>query len=139
MTEEGIAKLKDHEGLRLKPYMDTVGKISIGWGRNLDDVGISQDEAERLLTNDIERAQQQAYNNFPWFYDLDPVRRDVVLMLIFNMGVAAFSGFHNMIQALTIHNWHQAAYELSNSKWATQVGTTRKNDLTNALEKGEWS
>ena len=34
-----------HEGLRLKPYRDTVGKLTIGVGRNLDDVGITRAEA----------------------------------------------------------------------------------------------
>lgn len=38
-----------HEGLRLKPYHDTVRKLTIGIGRNLDDVGITHEEALILL------------------------------------------------------------------------------------------
>jgi lysozyme len=137
MTPEGIVKLKNHEGLRLKPYTDTVGKLSIGYGRNLDDVGISYDEATVMLDTDLNRNTALA-RRLDWFDSLDPVRQDIVVMLIFSMGIGGFSTFHNMIQAIKDRNWSVAAYELSNSKWATQVQKERKYALTNALEKGEW-
>ena len=55
--ESMIGMLKRHEGLRLKPYQDTIGKLTIGYGRNLDDRGISKEEAEYLLRNDISRVK----------------------------------------------------------------------------------
>jgi hypothetical protein len=48
--------LSRFEGLRLKPYRDTVGKLTIGFGRNLEEKGISQLEAEFLLYQDIEQS-----------------------------------------------------------------------------------
>ena len=139
MTKEGLAKLKDHEGLRLKPYSDTAGKLTIGWGRNLTDTGISYEEAEFLRDNDIARHTAEARSNFDWFDGLSPVRQDVVVELIFNMGIGGFSTFHNMIEAIVQGNWHQAAWELSNSMWAGQVQKERKNDLANAIENGTWN
>ena len=139
MTPEGETRLRDHEGLRLKVYTDTVGKLTVGWGRNIEDVGISYDEAKLMLETDINRATAQARSAFPWFDPLDPVRQDVVVNLIFNMGLGGFKTFHNMIAAIERQDWHSAAFELFNSKWATQVGKTRRDDLCNAMEKGIWS
>ena len=41
-----IEQLKLDEGVKLKPYRDTAGKLTIGVGRNLDDAGISPTEAD---------------------------------------------------------------------------------------------
>ena len=51
------SQLERHEGLRLKPYRDTVGKLTVGYGRNLEDVGISRDEADFMLDNDIDQVE----------------------------------------------------------------------------------
>ena len=40
------------EGIRLKPYLCPAGKTTIGVGRNLDDVGIT--EAEAMITTSPE-------------------------------------------------------------------------------------
>jgi len=138
MTPEGITKLKGHEGLRLKPYKDTVGKTTIGYGRNLDDVGISHDEASMMFGNDVARAEEDCRNRFAWFAGLDPVRQDVIVNLVFNMGIGGVLGFKRMIAAIVAENWTQAAWELSNSAWRQQVGQERHDSLTEALEKGSW-
>jgi len=59
--------------LRLKPYRDSVGKLTIGVGRNLDDVGISAEEADVLLANDIAKAQAELKQALPWTAN----RRDI--------------------------------------------------------------
>lgn len=58
-TQQLREQLERHEGLRLKPYKDTVGKLTIGIGRNLDDKGISRKEAFALLDNDIAEVVRQ--------------------------------------------------------------------------------
>ena len=58
------AQLVRHEGLRLKPYRCTAGKLTIGIGRNLDDCGISQTEAYLLLENDIRNCEKQFWMRF---------------------------------------------------------------------------
>ena len=148
MTPQGERLLKDFEGLRYKPYDDKdgqeffpgdmlVGKLTIGWGRNLTDRGISHDEAELMFQNDIEQATHDA-NKLPWFGDLDAVRQDVIVMLCFNMGLGGLLTFKRMIASLVQCQWHQAAWELSNSEWKNQVGKERHDKLTNALETGRW-
>lgn len=139
MTPAGIAKLKEHEGLRLKPYTDTVGKLTIGYGRNLTDVGISRDEAAAMFECDVERATFDALISFPWFKGLDETRQDVVVNLIFNMGIGGVRQFKLMISALERKDWQGAAFELFNSRWCHQVGKDRCADLTHALEYGRWA
>ncbi len=109
------------EGLKLKPYTDTVGKITLGVGRNLSDVGISFDEAMMLLRNDIAKARSAA-QTFSWFNNLNPVRQDVIISLIFNMGLGGFSEFKNVIAALYDGKNATASEAMLDSKWAKQVG-----------------
>ena len=56
VRETVIESLIRDEGLELKPYRDSVGKLTIGIGRNLDDKGISESEARMLLANDVDDA-----------------------------------------------------------------------------------
>ncbi len=115
--------LKGHEGLELKPYTDSVGKLSIGFGRNLQDVGISAAEAEFLLDNDIADAIRRTKQAFPWFDTLDPVRQDVIVMMAFNVGVAKLGDFIKMIQAIKNGDFYLASQEMMDSAWARQVGS----------------
>ena len=110
------------EGVRLRLYRDSVGKLSIGTGRNLDDVGISQDENDLMLNNDMQRAIRGLNRNIPWYALLpEDVQRGLTNMN-FNMGWPRTSGFKRMIAALKDRNYHAAAEEALNSKWSTQVG-----------------
>ncbi len=110
-----------HEGFKTKPYVDTVGKITIGVGRNLEDVGLSRREVMMLLENDIYRCEKEA-NTFPWFKSLPLAKQDAIISMLFNMGLTRFMGFKKMIAALEAGDYHQAASEMLDSKWAQQVG-----------------
>jgi lysozyme len=114
--------IKRHEGVRLKPYKDSAGKLTIGVGRNLEDLGISSAEADTLLLNDILRIKVQAYDSFSWFKDLSKVRKDVVLSMIFNLGLHGFMEFRKTISAITRKDFELASKEMMNSEWAAQVG-----------------
>lgn len=110
------------EGVRLKPYKDTVGKLTIGIGRNLDDVGISEEEARAMLNADVDRAESQLRKTFTWFLTApEPVQRALVNMC-FNMGITRLTQFGKMLSALANKDYDLAASEALKSKWATQVG-----------------
>lgn len=123
-----------HEGLRLKPYLDTVGKLTIGVGRNLDDVGISKLVAMMMLSEDIERCTKEAAS-FDWFKSLNATRQDVVICMIFNLGLSRFNGFKKMIEAVSNQNYEKASKEMLDSKWAKQVGG-RANELAQMMLTG---
>jgi lysozyme len=113
--------LKEHEGKRLKVYNDSVGIPTIGYGRNLQGVGISDEEADYLLTNDITRAWQGAMDVVPTFAALTDARQEVLVEMCFNLGVAGLSKFRKTLGYIAEKEWDAAAREMLDSKWAEQV------------------
>lgn len=130
-----IDSLKRHEGLRLKPYPDTVGKLTIGYGRNLTDVGISESEAEILLQNDIHAAQLAAGSLQIYPY-LDEVRQRVLVEMVFNLGLRGVLTFKRMFAALDKGDFVAASVEMIDSNWADQVGL-RAMRLAQMMRTGE--
>ena len=102
------SQLERHEGLRLKPYLDTVGKLTVGYGRNLEDVGISRDEADFMLDNDMDQVERQL-ETVDEYRDLEPVRQTVIGNMAFNLGFAGLMGFKNMWSAIDRKDWDCAA------------------------------
>jgi len=136
--------LKKHEGCPLLPngnaklYQDSVGKWTIGWGWNLSDNGMPQDVVELLLDQSIATAQRQLFAEFPGFRTLDEVRIDALVNLVFNMGIASFSKFTNTIRDLRVGNYAGAVERLKQSKWYTQVGDHRAQDIFHMLLTGTY-
>jgi lysozyme len=132
-----IEQLKRHEGMELKPYKCTSDKLTIGIGRNLEDVGISEKEAELLLTNDIESAGRLLKDKFPWTMELDEVRFAALINFTFNVGIGTVSKFVNAMALLKEGNYDMASEEFLQSRWANQVGQ-RAIDVTEQIRTGEW-
>jgi lysozyme len=126
-----ITELKRDEGVELKAYQDTVGIWTIGIGRNLQDVGVSMDEAEYMLANDIDVAVGELQRTFDWFEGLSDARQRVCVNMCFNLGLSRLLGFKKFIAAMAIGDWKTAGVEMLDSKWARQVGarSTRLRDL----------
>lgn len=124
-----------HEGLRLKPYRCTAGKLTIGVGRNLETRGITYHEAMMLLRNDIEEITGQL-EHFAWYQSLGPVRRKVLVDMCFNLGVGGLMGFQKMIEALKRADYETAADEMTDSRWYKQVGE-RGRRLERMMRTGE--
>ena len=131
-----IAQLKRHEGLELMPYKCTSGKITIGVGRNLEDIGITEQEAELLLLNDIGRVKQELVND-QWYMDLDPVRKAVIENMSFNLGYPTLKKFQNMISSISQGDYETASKEMLNSRWSKQVGQ-RSIELAEQMRTGQW-
>ena len=141
MTDTLMIRIKSqlvrHEGLRLKPYRCTAGKLTIGVGRNLDDCGISQKEAYALLDNDIQNCEQQLLDEIPVIYSaLDEVRQSVLLNMCFNLGLKGLLGFNNTLAFIASGDWERAANGMLASKWAKQVGF-RAIELSEMMRKGK--
>lgn len=121
-----IADLKLDEGLRLKPYRDTVGKLTIGIGRNLDDVGISESEAEYLLGNDINRTIDDMDRLMPWWQGLDDTRKRVLINMGFQMGVSGLLKFKATLKAVQDGDYSLAASRMLDSLWFKQTPNRAK-------------
>ena len=132
-----LDQLKRDEGRRLKPYLDTVGKLTIGYGRNLEDNGITEAEADMMLANDIESHERQVHDFLPWTDSLDEVRKAVLVNMAFNMGIHTLLGFRKTLQAIHDGEYVGAAQLMLRSKWAQQVGP-RAHRLALQMRTGEW-
>ena len=152
MHELGYQQLMRHEGLRLKVYRCTAGHLTIGYGYNLDANplripehsiqtiirrGITEPMAQRwlrqavgLLEFDVLRLVDAPKLNEP--------RQAVVVNMAYNLGFKGFSEFKRMMRALRQEDYMQAALEMMDSKWATQVGN-RAHELAKQMETGEWA
>lgn len=117
-----VRQLRLHEGERLKPYRDTVGKLTIGVGRNLDDRGITREESAMLLANDIAAEERELLNALPWVATLDEVRQRVLLDMSFNMGLVGLLGFKRTLATIQAGEYQAAAMMMLDSRWAKQVG-----------------
>jgi lysozyme len=132
------AQVASDEGLRLFPYRDVAGRLSIGYGHNLTDRGITQLQASAILDDDLTVAIQDLYRTFPFVMDLDGVRQICLANLAFNLGISRLSKFVKMWAALraTPPDFNTAAAELLNSEYAQQVGA-RAMRIASALQSGE--
>lgn len=130
-----VEQIKLHEGFRNKPYKDTESYLTIGFGRNLDAKGISKDEAEYLLENDIMEVVEDLKEHY-WFTTLDKIRQKVIIDMAFNLGMNGLISFENMIQALVEKNYDEAADEMLDSLWAEQVGN-RADRLAQMMRTGK--
>jgi len=139
------ARLEDHikraeapDGKAIRfPYEDSVGLITIGWGRNLDGKGLSLKECQLLFDNDLHDALQGAAL-LPYWEQLDGPRQMVVVDMIFNLGLTRFLKFIKLNKALLIQDYLRAAHEMLDSKWYTQVGRRAKK-LRRIMLTGEWT
>jgi len=126
--------LKKDEGFDKFPVKDTVGKWTLGHGRNIQDCGISADEAELMLKNDIKKCEQEL-SQYDW-YNISPDNVKMALINMCFMGIEKLLGFKKMIQALEQKNYTLASIECLNSQWAKQVGKGRSNEVAVMIREG---
>lgn len=126
-----------HEGLRLKPYRCTAGKLTIGVGRNLEDRGISKKEALYLLDNDIDEVSAELSRRLPWFSDLNGPRKAVLIDMAINLGIDGLFKFKRTLAAVARGDYAEAAREMKDSQWYRQV-KSRGVRLVAQMRTGEW-
>lgn len=129
------ARLTRTEGRRNRPYIDTVGKVTIGIGHNLTDKGVPDTLVEEWFTQDITEAATGA-EVLPAYNYLDPIRQTVLIDMIFNMGLDSVKEFVNTLALLKRGDYVAASEQMLKSKWATQVGN-RAIELAEIIRTGE--
>ena len=133
-----IEQLKRHEGVSKWAYEDHLGYITVGVGRCLDPdmgLGLSSDEIDYLLVNDINRCYKEL-DGFSWFHDLEPIRQEALVNMLFNLGLPRFLQFKKTLAYLAEGKYDQAADEMLDSKWARQV-KGRAIELSEMIRTGQ--
>lgn len=136
IPREAVEQNKEHEGYRKHVYLCSTRHATFGYGFNID-AGIDEDIAEILLEAQMTKiyARLIAYR---WFYELDEVRRCVIVEMVYNIGWTGFHKFVKTIDHIKNHDYQLAAKEMLNSKWARQV-PNRARKLSKQFETGNWS
>ena len=135
-----VDTLKRHEGVKAFAYQCTADKTTIGVGRCIDEdggIGLSDDEIEYLLLNDIERCDEELENAYDWYRDLKKPRRDAMINLCFNLGLTRLRSFVNALEAMAHGQYDVAANEFMDSRWSQQVGN-RAVEVTEMIRTGEY-
>lgn len=132
-----LQDLERDEGKRAKPYRDTVGKLTAGIGRNLDDVGLREDEMQLMLRNDVAAAAADLDRVMPWWRKMTDARQNALLNMCFNLGIGRLSGFAVTLGLLRKGEYEAASREVLRSKWAVQVGD-RAVRISQLFAKGEY-
>ena len=130
-------RLRAKEGLRLKPYQDDTGNITIGFGHNLTANGISWTVAEQLLDEDVHHASDHYFSLPKEIQEqLNHPRRRVIVELIFWLGFKGLLRFEMMLKAIKDGDFEKAADEFMDSKIG-RAYTTRTQELADALRAGK--
>lgn len=129
-------QIKKHEGFSSTVYKCSADKLTIGYGRNIEDRGITKAEAEYLLANDIEIATEEAEQFFD-MCKLNEARKSVIINMLFNLGMSRFATFKKFISAINEGQFTRAAHEMVQSRWYRQVGR-RGADLVEQMLTGEF-
>ena len=139
MTEKLLEMLKRHEGVRSHVYLCSAGYETIGVGRNISKsgLGLSDDEVDYLLENDIVRVIKELSSEYPWFKDLDDVRKDAIIDISFNLGATRLRGFERALAAMDAADYKTASLEFLDSKWSRDV-KGRSTELAYMIEMGEY-
>lgn len=136
LTPELIASTKVHEGRKLRAYQDSLGIWTIGYGTNLQELEVTDEQATAWLLNKLRQAEVSA-NGYPWFAALSQPRKDVIVEMIYNLGLSRFDKFKDLKAALAVRNWAGAAIAMLDSVWAKQVGS-RATRLAEQMRSGEY-
>lgn len=133
-------QIKSDEGLVLHAYKDSLGFLTIGYGRLIDkrkNGGITEQEAEYLLNNDIAYKLCQIRDKLPWIDNLNDARKGVLLNMGFQLGVVGLMGFKSTLAKIESGDYEGAAVNMLKSKWATQT-PNRAQRMAEQIRTGTW-
>jgi lysozyme len=100
-------------------------------------VGLSDDEIDYLLANDMARVKIELGQILPWTSHLDDARLGALRNMAFNLGIPRLLGFKKMLAAFEAGNWQEAANQMADSLWAEQAGD-RAVRLQKQVLTGTW-
>ena len=127
-------QLINHEGLTLKPYRCTADKLTIGVGRNIDDVGISEAEAMIMLGNDIDACVDDLWSMFADFNLFSENIQHVLVDMRFQLGPKRFRGFRMMIRAIENQDWPEMIRQMKDSAWYGQTPNRARDLIKKVME-----
>jgi len=126
-------QLKKHEGFSSTAYKCPAGRLTLGYGRNISDKGITEEEAIHLLNNDINECYTDLLPLFIQFENLPDSIQHPLLDMRFQLGARGFRKFKKMITAVNKGDFKKMVIQMRDSLWYRQV-TNRADNLIKMIE-----
>ena len=134
--------VKEAEGFKPLPYRCTAGKLTQGYGRNLEahplsdaekaelssDGSVSEDVAERWAIKELYECEEKLNSNII-YQKQSNVRKAVLLDMCFNIGYTGLMKFKKMWFALGNKDYPEASRQAKDSAWYVQVGNRGKRNV----------
>lgn len=109
------------EGYSQKPYRCTAGKLTIGFGFNLDDTGLTREECLLVLRHRLDKLVGEIIKKLPWYRNLNHARQAVLVGMAYQMGLAGMLGFKTTLAYIEAGRYTEASAQMLSSKWARQT------------------
>lgn len=138
ITPQLVNLTEKEEEFRGRPYRDTNGKWTFGFGFNLDDNELTREEGEYLMMSRLAIAEHDARKLFSNFDELDVVRQNIVTAMLYQMGLPSVAGFTEFRKAVAAKDWKMARFHGLDSLWAREDSPARAARLMLMMETGEY-
>ena len=132
-----LERIKHHEGFRSRPYKCSQGHLTIGFGAAIKDLELDEDIAEMILIRQIDKRTKQIIKKFPWWKSAEDDVKDVVVEMVFQIGLSGFSNFKLTIDHLVNKRYGKAETEMLDSKWGRVQTPNRALELSNIIKNLE--
>lgn len=148
-NSEIISLLRQEEGVRYKPYIDSLGYPTTGVGFKLGPQGaslshytftLSDKIIDAWLCENIEIIQSRMLQEGEISCALtrcNHARQDILISMAYQMGVTGLRGFHLMLSAIVAENWNDASAQMLSSTWSKQT-PARAQRHADVMRSGEW-
>lgn len=133
---EVAAGIVRDEGFCPLVYKCPAGRLTLGFGFNVEAQPIPRDVAELWLQKLIMQCDRELSDALGYYSKLDGARQYVLINMCYNVGLKKLLGFKKMLACVAQGQYKNAAAEMLDSKWAGQVGR-RARVLAAIMEFGE--
>lgn len=130
-----ISLIKKHEGWEPTPYRDSLRVWTVGYGFNLEALDMPKPVGELWLSILVAECED-TLKGYSWFNRMNDARQNAIIDMFYNLGAVRFKQFKRMIRALENDKYSEAADEMLDSKWASQVGR-RAEELAGIMREGK--
>ena len=130
-----IEKIKEHEGFSSTVYKCPNGYDTVGYGQRVKYLKVTEEQAEQWLVDEVKDLQRRISATFDWWEESPEDVRNVVVSMVYQMGLNAFSKFKKTIYLLETEQYKDASEEMLDSKWARTDSPNRAKELSNIISK----
>ena len=132
-----IDDIKKHEGFSPVVYQCTAGYDTIGYGKRVKYLQITEEQAEEWLVEELQNLKYVLADKYDWFLPAPQEVQDIVMNMNYQLGVSAFSKFKKTIKYIKVKDYKSASTEMLQSKWGRVDTPRRAKELSDRMKHME--